>query len=451
MNNQSNAKDAQVADPTAELGTFLQGTERPYANPIKTDESFCEELAKFYLKARKLDWNEPGIDEWERRRRKEEIQQLRRNLMSAYERGAEGEFELDRRKYITTKIIFECQWYRLRNLETAQEAIKIVNEITPLKYAELRKQQKELEPSGLPAPLKKLIGLVNQGIVSERGMNLTTCTIDRTGKRLFELEGVDCKTHWILDCLADKFTKQNDYEALKNKQDEPLLLPGDIEHFKATNVLTILAASDAPTIVISESEIRRTLGLGSNFPNWKIRNIIFGCRKASVTGRIPLLYRNGRRVVVNTWGTVFSDIIEIEDGVLLARKGIDPQHAIRRSYIFCFGNVSGLIFISNLLQGKFTVLPKEFYHLPEACQNIYRYLSNFRGTSHFGIKQLASIAGYREKDITQLKFRLRDALDRLKKDGFIEHWEPGKGIGRGTTYHVVHSLKAVLRTHSCTT
>jgi DNA-binding MarR family transcriptional regulator len=97
------------------------------------------------------------------------------------------------------------------------------------------------------------------------------------------------------------------------------------------------------------------------------------------------------------------------------------------------------------------MLPMDFYRQEDADQNIYRYLSNFRGTSHFGIKQLADIAGYQEKDITQLKLRLGHALDRLEKKGFIEHWEPGKGLGRETTYHVVLSSRAMLKSQSCYT
>jgi hypothetical protein len=324
--------------------------------------------------------------------------------------------------------------------------------------------------------IESLIKKATLGIISEKSiLNY------REGKKLaerreerLELQRLKTKEKFILDCIADKLMKKNDFYHLRNikhwknllaedtAEDNISFLPKFEEMLSLlkTEDMVFLSKSGKPedgeeyvgiAVALSTKEIKEKLGLSRNIPCWKISEWVWGLfDKAYFVGTDRVIYKDGR---FEKWRFPVEDkylhVCSKTVGKLSRRKNIEEEHIELEEFIFVFKSEwSKLFLLEGLFKGQFTIFPKPFYKLKDGHSELVRYLSIWSGVPWWKqrlhpITDLKNLLGLKSKNINNLKKNISRILDELKAKGFIQRWE-SYGRGWDTKYRIKVSFKREL-------
>ena len=266
-------------------------------------------------------------------------------------------------------------------------------------------------------------------LMTEKGMNylsLDEGRDDTTTSQIF----VDAESMIIFDVLAQLAHDQHP-NIVVSKDDIDLMLS------LPTMQDQLEALARMPTVSFTDADVRAMTGL--DLTGWEIKNLVMKAKSALmvVTTKQKVFWEKGH------WHHLSSEIlsslgdIRIEkDGVTIHRDDIPEAHRIKHRYTICFNTVLGAIFLSNLSQRKYRLLPQSFYKLPPLYQMLYRIYIAYqkRGeTVRLPYSRACRLLGEPEVErIDNQKVSWEAGLKKLKEMKLLSDGSKVEGRGKKT-------------------
>jgi hypothetical protein len=228
-----------------------------------------------------------------------------------------------------------------------------------------------------------------KSLVTERGTNYLSLDEGRGEIETTEVH-VDIESMLIFDCIAQVVRNTlSNFVVPKEEIASLISLP-------AAERQEVLAKM--PAITFTDDDVRKMTGL-KKLPGWYIESL---CRKVKMTLVVlskKIFWADGHWHGFDILSS-FGDVQIDKDGVTIRRADIPEAHQIKHRYTICLNTVLGAIFLSNISQGKYRLLPLSFYKLSLPRQTLYRAYVALQGrgrTVDLAYSRICRLIGEPEK------------------------------------------------------
>jgi len=228
-----------------------------------------------------------------------------------------------------------------------------------------------------------------KSLVTERGTNYLSLDEGRGEIETTEVH-VDIESMLIFDCIAQVVRNTlSNFVVPKEEIASLIALP-------AAERQEVLAKM--PAITFTDDDVRKMTGLKKP-PGWYIESLVRKVKMTLVVLSKKIFWENGHWHGFDILSS-FGDVQIDKDGVTIRRADIPEAHQIKHRYTICLNTVLGVIFLSNISQGKYRLLPLSFYKLSLPRQTLYRAYVALQGrgrTVNLAYSRICRLLGEPEK------------------------------------------------------
>lgn len=261
-----------------------------------------------------------------------------------------------------------------------------------------------------------------KSLVTEKGMNYLSLDEGREGIENAETH-LDTESMIILDIVAQIAYNEILCETLK-KEDIAELISFSPE--ERNEVL-----GQIPAIIFTDGDVRKMTSL-KKLTGWQIERLCWKVKKVAVKPSKKIFYEEGHWHSFDFLSSI-GDIQIERDGVTIKRGDIPEAHQVKHRYTISFNTVLGAIFLSNISQKKYRLLPLPFYKLSLPNQTLYRTyiaLKKKGQTVTLDYSRVCRLLGEPPAgtNLARQRRRWQGYLDKLKKIKLLSY---GKAEGKG--------------------
>jgi len=267
-------------------------------------------------------------------------------------------------------------------------------------------------------PVKKK--KTEKGLITERGMNYLSLDDGRESEIEAVEISIDPESMLIFDCIAQ--VARNTINLVFTKEDIDWLINHPVERGELLGSI--------PAITFTDAQVRKMTGL-KDLPGWYIEELCWKVKKVLVKLSKKIFYEDGHWHGFDIYSSI-GDVQIDKDGVTSQRANIPKAHQVKHRYTISLNTVLGAIFLSNIGQGKYRLLPQWFYKLRLPSQTLYRayIVLKKRGQDvDLAHGRVCRLLGEPENpvNITNQVERLTGYFEDLKEKNLISYSAKGKG------------------------